>query len=164
MAERKPYRAGFDHRWHVAINAHAQAAGFDGMRFMYEAKTLFQEVPRLRLLFAMERAKTLPTEHVQCRMCSPSPQPVVDNKLTCCLGVVCRECPHLLAIESGDLSDDEKNLAKAVTCATHIVSEGGDVANEGFITTDEDRMFWEGVYRSLSQPEPPMASEEENTT
>lgn len=47
--------------------------------------------------------------------------------------------------------DEDKDLAKAWTCAGHIVTEGGDTANEGFVLTVDDRMYWDNVYHSLSQ-------------
>jgi len=140
------------HAWHVAINQHHNLCG-DGprpewKRWMYEAKELANEVPRLALLFKMERLGTLPKLHKQCSM-SPV-EPVEDNHLTCCLGTECRKCEALLALEKAELEPEEIDQAKAWTCATHIVSEGGDQAREGYILTVDDRMFWDTAYHYLS--------------
>lgn len=137
----------FLHRWHVAINGCAEP--HSAKRFMYEAKAIADEVPRLALIFGMERSGKLATEHRQCS--HSTPEPVSENYLTCCLGVRCDACPFLAAIESADLPDDEKDLAKAWTCAAHVVSEGGDPANEGYVLTVDDRMYWDRVYRSMAE-------------
>ena len=117
---------------------------------MYEAKTMADEVPRLVLLFKREREGRNPSVHQQCSRSQPVP--VVDNHLSCCLGVKCRECPELLAIEKMEKSTPEEiDTAKAWTCAAHIVSEGGDPAGERYLMTVDDRMFWE---TSLVAPGP----------
>lgn len=139
------------HAWHVAINKYnGDKFGKDTYgRFMYEAKTLADEVPRLAVLFKMQREKSLPQSHKQCSM---SPVEVVkDNHLTCCLGKKCAECPFLIALDTAHLDPEEIDMAKAWTCAAHIVSTGGDVAGEGYIMTVDDRMYWDNVYSSLSQ-------------
>jgi hypothetical protein len=140
------------HEWHVAINKFNEGkhATGDWCHWMYEAKTLADEVPRLMLLFSMEREGKLPKVHVQCKHCAPDHEHIEDNHLTCCLGVECRACPHLLAIDSAKLSDEQKDQAKAWTCATHIVSEGGDQAGEGYLMTKDDRMYWDRVYQNLA--------------
>ena len=33
---------------------------------------------------------------------------------------------------------------------SRIVSQGGDVAGEGYILTTDDRMFWDRVYASMA--------------
>lgn len=137
----------FNHRWHVAINRYNTNGKFE--RWMYEAKSAADEVPRLQILFANERERTLPSTHQQC---SHSPgKPIADNHLTCCLGVKCRECPHLMALEAIETGNPaEIDQAKAWTCATHIISKGGDFANEGYLLTVSDRMFWDQVYQNLA--------------
>lgn len=138
-----------NHEWHVSINKHSANVGFEGMCFMYEAKAMASEVPRLARLFAMERQAKLPKEHKQCSM-SPK-EPIVNNHLKCCLGKVCAECPHLKALDgTQEASLEQIDLMKAWTCATHIVSQGGDVANEGYVLTTGDIMFWERVHTGFS--------------
>src|ERR1700722_20407837 len=128
----------FSHEWHVAINKFnvgKQGTG-DWQSFMYEAKAAADEVPRLATLFQMERLGKLPAVHQQCSCCPPEPVP--SNHLICCLGTKCSECPMLKALDAADLSADEIDTAKSWTCATHIISKGGDVSGEGFILTVDD--------------------------
>lgn len=144
-----------DHPWHVVINQHADATiPRDDMRFMYEAKDCAEEVPRLALLFKMEREHALAKVHHQCSR-DHEGEAVPDNHLTCCLGVKCRACPYLLAIDTVRRPAEERDVMKAWTCATHIIREGGDTAREGFV-----KMFWENVYASLTshddEPEEPL--------
>lgn len=138
--------------WHVAINQHAdnqRKAGKDDYHWLYDAKTAAQEVPRLALLFDHERNGKLKKVH---RQCSHSKlQEVVDNHLTCCLGVECRKCEHLLDLEKAKLTPDQIDWIKAWTCMGHILSNGGDHAGEGFILTTDDRMYWDTVYDHLAQ-------------
>ena len=142
------------HEWHVAVNSHSdewRKAGNDwgAMRFMYEAKSMADEVPRMVMLFKAEREKTLPQMHKQCSM--QDAVPVKDNHLSCCLGVKARECQHLLALEKLErCTPDDVDVAKAWTCAAHIVSQGGDHANEGYMLRVDDRMYWDNVYASLA--------------
>ena len=143
-----------DNTWHRAVNAHADAqhqAGqpFEAHRFMYEAKKAAREVPRLALLFESERLDKLAKSFRKCACCSTG-RHIVDNHLTCCLGVECRKCPHLLSLEKADLPVEQIDWLKAWTCAAHILSKGGDVANEGYILTVDDRMFWDSVSQSLA--------------
>lgn len=143
------------HEWHVAVNRHQdaqRAAGKDWSeaRFMYEGKTMADEVPRMVMLFKAEREQALPQTHQQCSM--QKPVPVKDNHLSCCLGVKTRECPHLLALEKIErCTPDDVDAAKAWTCAAHIVSQGGDPANEGYLLRVDDRIFWDNVHASLMQ-------------
>lgn len=138
--------------WHVAINRHVDAereAGREWPRFMYDAKTTADEVPRMVMLFKMERESSLPSTHQQC---SRSPvEKVPDNHLTCCLGTKTRECPHLLALEKiVRCTPEDIDTAKAWTCASHILSKGGDRMGEGYMLRVDDRMYWDRVYESLS--------------
>jgi hypothetical protein len=143
-----------NHEWHVAVNRRADAwrkdgKSWDDMRFMYEAKTMADEVPRMIMLFKAEREKVLPRTHQQCS--TQAPVPVPDNHLSCCLGVKARECPHLRALEKIErCTPDDVDEAKAWTCAAHIVSEGGDHMNEGYMLRVDDRLFWDNVHSSLA--------------
>lgn len=141
------------HEWHVAINRHAAPMmnrRDEWPRFMYEAKTAADEVPRMVMLFRQEREQTLPQTHQQCSM--QAPVPVKDNHLTCCKGVKTRECPHLLALEKIErCTPEDVDAAKAWTCAAHIISTGGDFMGEGYLLRVDDRMFWDNVHASLMQ-------------
>lgn len=146
-----------DHEWHAAINIHADISRKEGIewkevRFMYEAKKMADEVPRMIMLFKAERENALPQIHQQCSM--QPPMPVKDNHLSCCLGVKARECPHLLALEKiGRCTPEDVDTAKAWTCAAHIISSGGDQMNEGYMLRVDDRMFWDSVYTNLIEGE-----------
>ena len=148
----------FRQKWHEAVNSYmsltnpAAKGRFDEAGWMYEAMDLFGEVPRLTLLHGMERRGELTATHRQCSHAESEPVP--DNHLTCCLGKKTRECPYLAAIESAELTDDQKDAAKAWTCATHIVHSGGDPAKEGYLLTVDDQMYWSRVYESLAAGDP----------
>jgi hypothetical protein len=139
-----------NHEWHVAINKfHDGKVGTgEWKHWMYEAKSMADEVPRLAILFKMQREQSLPTEHRQCSHAEPVPVP--NNELTCCLGTKCASCPMLLALDQAKLEPEQIDIIKAWTCATHIVSEGGDHAGEGYIMTTDDRMYWDRVYSNLA--------------
>lgn len=169
---------GLDHAWHVALNQYdapwdhdgEEADPLKGKSFMYEAKRVADEVPRLALLFGRERRGELPQIHHQCSH-DRAGQPVPDNHLTCCLGVECRKCPHLAAIDRVTtgrdytvrpsveipIPDEQRDVMKAWTCATHILMRGGDRAREGYILTTDDTLYWQNLYASLAagQPEDP---------
>lgn len=132
-------------RWHAAVNRFSTEVGHE--HFMYEAMNAATEVPRLTKLFAMERTGTLPQFHQQCSQQEPEP---IKNVLTCCLGTQCSDCPFLLALEKAELPPEEIDTAKAWTCVTHIISQGGDPAKEGYVLTTSDVMFWERTYESLA--------------
>lgn len=139
------------HEWHVAINRHN--SGKIGTpawkRWMYNAKVMADEVPRMALMFGKERRGELTKTHKQCSM-TPT-VPVENNYLKCCLGVKCSECPELLALDKIErVTPEEIDRAKSWTCAAHIASEGGDPMNEGYVLDVSDRMFWDRVYENLS--------------
>jgi hypothetical protein len=157
-----------DHPWHVEINRHSSEQGFGAVSWMYDAKHLAEEVPRLALLFGIERRGELPVIHHQCSR-DHAGTPVPDNHLTCCLGVECRTCPHLAVVDrvktrrdysvhpSVELAvtDDERDVLKAWTCAAHIMRSAPSVdTSEGFVLTTDDRMYWNNVYASLSAGDP----------
>lgn len=147
-----------DHEWHVAINRFhwPKVDGppiKDFRHWMYEAKRAWGEVPRLILLHRAEREGTLAKTH---RHCSRSPEEAVpENHLTCCLGVKCRECPELLALDAAKLTDEERDEAKAWTCTAHILTKGGDRAGEGYLLTVDDRMFWDRTYANMAATDEP---------
>lgn len=115
---------------------------------MYEARTMADEVPRLTALFAKQRLGSLPQSHHQCSMQQPQ---AITNVLTCCLGVKTLECKELLALEKMIRVDpSDIDAAKAWTCVGHIASRGGDVMNEGYVTSTSDRMFWDRTYQNMA--------------
>lgn len=134
--------------WHASINRHSSAETFKEMSFMYEAKKMATEVPRMAVLLKMEREGNLSKVH---RQCSHSLEVSIENNhLSCAMGVKCSECPHLLSLDETKRSTPEEiDMMKAWTCAAHIVSKGGDVANEGYLLTVSDRMYWDNVYESM---------------
>ena len=148
--------------WHAAINQRAYEcleAKEEWPRWMYDAKHAAEEVPRLALLLANEREGKLCKTFRRCSCCSDQKH-VVDNHLTCCLGVECRKCPHLAALDKTSLLPEQRDWIKAWTCMGHILASGGDVAGEGFLTTVDDRMYWEGVIESLASTGPEQPNHE----
>jgi hypothetical protein len=139
------------HAWHVALNRFNQKSK-TMHHWMYEAKRLAQEANRLPILFKKEREGDLPTIHKQCSLSAS--EKVIDNHLTCCLGVECRKCEHLMAIDLAEMPPEQKDEAKAWTCCSHILHECGKPGiidtSEGYVLTVDDRMFWNNVYRSMS--------------
>ncbi len=137
------------HRWHVAINKHNEGKhGNEWDGFMYKAKQMMNEIPRLTKLFGMERKGELPKLHKQCSRSEV--EKIMDNHLTCCIGVECRKCEVLLSLEKIDLNTEAVDEIKAWTCAVHIVKAGNTVdASEGFILTTGDKMYWDTVYKDL---------------
>ena len=149
----------FAHGWHVAINQfHDGKIGSSEWRsWMYEAKTLADEVPRMAMLFKLDRQGRLADVHAQCSRSRTVP--IVYNHLSCCLGVVCRECPELLALgKMQEATPAQIDQARAWTCAAHIVSKGGDQAREGYLLTVGDRMYWDRVYQNMAANDPSEAS------
>ena len=139
----------FNHEWHVAINKFAMPRrGEDWPRFMYDAKEAYAEPNRLAILFERERTGKLRKVHKQCSL-SPTVS-IPENYLSCCMGKKCKECEFLAAIDQAEITPEEQDTAKAWTCVTHILQNGGDVAGEGFLLTVDDRMFWDNVYESMS--------------
>lgn len=148
------------HEWHVRINQHADKLGHDAWpSWMYMGKDLADEVPRMALLHGMERRGELAKKHVQCHnaVCDNTPQEVPDNHLRCCLGVECRACPHLLALNAAKLTPEQVDYAKAWTCAAHMLAETkghGDTSGEGWLQTVDDRMYWARLYENMAASDP----------
>jgi hypothetical protein len=147
------------HEWHVAINQFNTEKTEPWVHWMYEAKNLADEVPRMILLFERERTDKLEKLHQQCS--HQEPVKLKENFLSCCLGKRCSECPYLKAIELAKLSPEEIDQAKAWTCATHILTESGAQefldTSEGYILTEGDKLYWKNVYDSMA------AMEDENS-
>lgn len=147
--ERIDHKLGYN--WHIALNKYNTANQFQ--TWMYLAKDAADEVPRLALLFEMERNNKLVTTHHQCSH-DEGGTPVPGNHLTCAMGVECRKCPFLLALEDVSTNPADVDRIKAWTCVTHILTELGAGnsfdASEGFILTEDDKMYWEKLYASLS--------------
>lgn len=147
------------HHWHVAINQYVwpkegQKKDHESVKWMYEAKEMSAEVPRLAMLFRMDREGKLAKVHKQCSHADPKPVP--ENHLTCCLGVKCRECPELNGLERMEnVTPEDIDEAKAWTCATHIAFKGGDWSREGYVMTVDDRMFWDRIYSNLASSQDP---------
>ena len=140
----------FDGRWHVALNKFNSNNAFQ--YWMYEAKRLANEVPRMVVMFGRERRGELPTIHRQCSHAKP--EKLAENFLSCCLGKRCSECPYLHALEA-QLEGEELDRAKAWTCASHIQHQSGEHphrfdTSEGYIQDETDKLFWSNVYKSLS--------------
>lgn len=107
--------------WHLALN------GLNGRgqaeTWMYTAKRISDEVPRMILQFEQER-KGLRTTYKMCAHDPRPPKPLPDNHYRCALGKQTRTCPFLDRIESNEnMTDESKDEAKAWTCATHILLE-----------------------------------------
>lgn len=140
-----------DYEWHVSLNKYNQVGDDSFRHWMYEAKRLYSEIPRLPILFKRERKGELNKVHKQCSFSEE--QEVTDNHLTCCLGIECRKCPHLLALENAKAPPDDIDEIKAFTCISHILHESGKGhidTSEGYILTTDDRMYWQNVYESMS--------------
>lgn len=139
-------------KWHEAVNAfHSESKQAEHRHWMYEAMDVYQEIPRLIRIHGMERKGELVKLHQQCS--HSIPEELKENHLTCCLGIKCKECPELLALESAELQPEEIDIAKAWTCAAHIISKGGDISNEGYILDESDKRYWANLYESLAGQE-----------
>lgn len=152
-----------DHEWHVALNQYnSPKMGKDFQHWMYNAKNAAKEVCRIARVFAAEREGRLTKVHKQCSMSEPVE--LKENFTTCVLGQKCRECPHLIAISAANMPIEQVDQAQAWTCVGHILQELGkqphiDIS-EGFVLTEDDRMFWENVYDSMRVGDSPNRQEE----
>lgn len=139
-----------DSAWHSAIgkfNDERRNAGLPWSRIMYAAKQLSDEVPRMILLFEYER-KGLADSFKMCAHDPAPATPLPDNHLTCHLGVECRKCPYLAAIESATMPNEAKDEAKAWTCATHILTERADDYIEEYIYDKSSAIMNERMARA----------------
>lgn len=126
--------------WHAVLNG--KGIGEQAVHWMYTAKLVADEVPRMILLFESER-RGLATHY---KMCAHDPRPATplsDNHLTCALGKQCRKCPFLARIEEHEqMTNEAKDEAKAWTCATHILLESKlDRYFESFLRDKSDDAF-----------------------
>lgn len=157
-----------DTEWHRAINAHGEderyfpkppmlngvaTANRDWPRMMHTAKRISDEVPRMVLLFQYEREGPLRDSF---KMCAHDPRPATpmpDNHLACALGVQCRKCPHLLAIDRSEtMTPEAKDEAKAWTCATHFLLESKpDVYFEEIVFDKSSAAFDQRLAESFAQ-------------
>lgn len=141
--------------WHAAINAFSDAQRQSVKpwpRMMYTALLVASEVPRMILLFEIERKGQLRSSF---KMCGHDPRPATplpDNHLRCALGRPCRDCPFLQALDaSPDMTPEAKDEAKAWTCATHILlNNAEDTYFEQFIRDKCDDAFDDRLAASFS--------------
>lgn len=135
--------------WHGALNG--KDIRDHAPHWMYTAKMVSDEVPRMILLFEQER-KGLPTSY---KMCGHDPRPatpLLDNHLRCALGKQCRKCPFLARIEAQEgMTNEAKDEAKAWTCATHVLLESEpDVYLEQILSHKGDDAFDAQLIRNLT--------------
>lgn len=135
--------------WHGALNG--EGIGNQAPHWMYTAKMIADEVPRMILLFERER-KGLPSSY---KMCGHDPRPATplpDNHLYCSLGKQCRKCPFLARIEANAaMTNEAKDEAKAWTCATHVLLERKpEDYMESILRDKSDDAFDDRLARSLS--------------
>jgi len=108
--------------WHGALNG--QGIGNQAPHWMYTAKMISDEVPRMILLFERERTTGLATSFKACGHDPRPATPLLDNHLYCALGKQCRKCPFLARIDTDErMTPEAKDEAKAWTCATHVMLE-----------------------------------------
>ena len=131
-----------NNKWHVALNRFNTARNFE--HWMYDAKAMANEIPRITFWFMQERTGQLPQVHRQCSHAEA--EPIKENHLSCCLGKICKECPFLLALEKADVTPEQLDVMKAWTCASHIIQEKAKHFiddTEGYIQHEGDKMFWQ---------------------
>jgi DNA-directed RNA polymerase subunit RPC12/RpoP len=153
-------RRRFDHAMHVNINKRQNAlrkAGSEREHWLYEAKTLPNEIARLTRLFQLERAGELPTGFRYCPHSEVEQTP--DNRLMCCLGKEPKRCEILLETFAGMEAFPIEMIerAKADVCATHILTESAKRlidTSEGYVTDATDRAFWQRTYEGMAAPGP----------
>lgn len=142
-----------DIAWHQAINAYSDDPQYfprptdgrskDWPRMMYTAMKVSDEVPRMAMLFQMERERGMPASFKMCAHDPRPAKPLPDNHLRCGLGKECRKCPHLAAIDRSErMTPEAKDEAKAWTCATHFLLESSpDVFVESILRDKSDDAF-----------------------
>jgi hypothetical protein len=138
-------RHNLSHEWHCKLNKFNDIKKSKFEHWMYEAKRIWEALPSMIKSFELESTGKLTKEYKHCSM-SPA-IPLKDNKLNCCLGKVCRDCDYLKALSGLE----NENEAKAYTCISHILHniEKCDTS-EGYLLTDDDKMFWQNTYKSLA--------------
>lgn len=145
------------HNQHTRINKLSSELGYSEVRFMYTAKDLPGEIERMKSQHRRERLGTLPNQFVKCATFQSPAVPIENNYLQCALGVKCKECKYLKAIDEVQTADPSLiDEMKAYTCATHIVQQIATKQydmSEGFLQDKEDRMYWQNLYKSLAMSE-----------
>lgn len=107
-------------QWHSALNG--KEGKDQAPHWMYTAKMISDEVPRMILLFEQERRGWLGTNYKMCGHEAGPGTPLPDNHLRCELGVECRKCPFLARIDANEkMTPEAQDEAKAWTCATHVL-------------------------------------------
>ncbi len=142
----------FEHRWHVALNDFNRIRPDGFAHWMYEAKRMSQELKRLPALFKKERLGELSKIFQYCSFSAK--EEIAENFLSCCLGKRCTECQYLKAIDVETMTPEERDESKAYTCVSHIlhtIGSGQHIdTSEGYILTEDDRIFWQRTYESMS--------------
>jgi hypothetical protein len=136
--------------WHGALNGkgiHDQAP-----HWMYTAKMVSDEVPRMILLFEYERTGRLGNSYKASGHDPRPATPLPDNHLYCALGKQCRKCPFLARIDANErMTPEAKDEAKAWTCATHVLLESKpDDYMKTILRDKSDDAFEANLVRSLS--------------
>lgn len=125
-----------DHSWHVGMNRYSEterAAGNAFPHWLYNVKSAAHEMYRLMYLWESDKA--------------------TDTNLRCMLGVKCRDCGILQAVEGAmreeqiserpfkrDITDDDIKAAKVMTCLGHMLQTApGEYMGEGMIKSKADR-------------------------
>lgn len=141
-------------QWHGALNG--KGIRDQAPHWMYTAKMISDEVPRMILLFERER-KGMPTSYKACGHDPRPPTPLPDNHLRCALGKECRKCPFLARIEAQEgMTNEAKDEAKAWTCATHVLLEStSDDYMETILRDKSDDAFDRQLVASLSETQEP---------
>lgn len=136
--------------WHSALNG--KDIRDHAPHWMYTAKMVSDEVPRMILLFEGER-RGLATHYKMCAHDPAPAKPLPDNHLRCELGKECRKCPFLARIEAKeDMTNEAKDEAKAWTCATHILLESKPERYfEQFLRDKGDDAFHARMLSSFSE-------------
>lgn len=148
-------------------------------RGLYNFKAAVGLLPWLTRMIGLERTNAMPLEHQQCLHAAPEPIP--ENILTCGLGKKLSECPILARLratfdqergrkrpDGGDsfyaeITDEQVDNVAAMTCVWHMLmgSDGFVDWQEGAVQTTSDQMYWERLYKNLSQPIPDEPSDAE---
>lgn len=136
--------------WHGALNG--KDIRDHAPRWMYTAKMVSDEVPRMILLFDHER-RGLPQSYKACGHDPRPATPLPDNHLRCALNVECRKCPFLARIEgNAAMTNEAKDEAKAWTCATHILLESKpEHYFEQLLRDKSDDAFDQRMFANLSE-------------
>lgn len=135
--------------WHGALNG--KGLGEQAPHWMYTAKMISDEVPRMILLFEYERTGRLGNSYKACGHDPRPATPLPDNHLRCALSKQCRKCPFLARIDANErMTPEAKDEAKAWTCATHVLLESKtDTYMESILRDKSDDAFESQLVSSL---------------